>query len=154
VRVAGENIRSYASGVMEAVIQKLRDALAARGDVAFAVLFGSAARGQLRPTSDLDVAVRLTRSLEGWALGGLVMDLSEATRRRIDVVLLPEVRSALLLHEIGKGSLLLGDREEWIELRRRAMREWREVRPRFLRCSEASLRKFLAESPTPPRGST
>lgn len=137
---------------MEAFAQKLRDALAARGDVAFAVLFGSASRGALRPSSDIDIALRPACPLDAWALGGLAADLSKAMSRQVDVVLLPEVRSALLLHEISKGLLLLGESEEWVELRRRAMREWRDAKPRFWRCSQASLQKFLAETRSSPKG--
>jgi hypothetical protein len=69
----------------------------------------------------------------------------KATGRRVDVVLLPQVRSALLRHEISKGMLLLGNRDEWVEFRQRTMREWRDFEPRFRRYAEAGLRKFLRE---------
>jgi predicted nucleotidyltransferase len=130
---------------MDALLQKLRESLAARGDVVFAVLFGSGARGELKPSSDLDLALRLDPSPDAWELGGLVADLMKAMGRRVDVVLLPQVRSALLRHEISKGLLLLGDRDEWIEFRQQAMREWRDFEPRFRRYTEAGLRKFLRE---------
>jgi len=130
---------------MDALLQKLREGLTARGDVAFAVLFGSGARGELKPSSDLDLALRLEPEPDAWELGGLVADLMKATGRRVDVVLLPQVRSALLRHEVSKGLLLLGDRGEWIEFRQKAMREWRDFEPRFRRYTEAGLRKFLRE---------
>lgn len=130
---------------MDALLQRLRDTLSARGDVRFAILFGSGARGELKPSSDLDVALRLEPPPDAWELGGLVSDLMKATGRRVDVVLLPQVRSALLRHEISKGMLLLGEREEWIDFRQQAMREWRDFEPRFRRYTEAGLRKFLRE---------
>lgn len=130
---------------MEALVQKLRQVLEVRGDVAFAVLFGSGARGKLRPSSDVDVALRLESALDAWALGGLATDLEQAVGRRVDVVLLPEVRSPLLRYEIAKGVPVLGSREEWVQFQVRAMREWRDEEPRFRRLAEASLRKFLQE---------
>ncbi len=132
-------------GGMDALLQKLRENLAARGDVALAVLFGSGARGELKPSSDLDVALRMEPPPDAWELGGLAADLMKATGRRVDVVLLPQVRSTLLRHEISKGVLLLGRRDEWIEFRQQAMREWRDFGPRFRRYTEAGLRKFLRE---------
>jgi predicted nucleotidyltransferase len=130
---------------MDALLQRLREALSARGDVTLAVLFGSGARGELKPSSDLDVALRLEPLPDAWELGGLVADLMKATGRRVDVVLLSQVRSTLLRHEISKGMLLLGNKDEWVEFRRQAMREWRDFEPRFRRYAEAGLRKFLRE---------
>jgi predicted nucleotidyltransferase len=124
----------------EATVGALRRRLAAHPQVRLAALFGSAAAGALRPGSDLDLAVRLETPPAGWGLAALAADLGAATGRRVDLVLLAEARSALLRREIARGLLVVGDPEEWVELRRRAFREWREVAPRFRRCAAALVR--------------
>jgi predicted nucleotidyltransferase len=49
-------------------------------------VFGSVARGEARPDSDLDLLVEAGPSTTPWFPGGLVVDLEEALGRRVDVV--------------------------------------------------------------------
>ena len=49
-------------------------------------VFGSVARGEARPDSDLDLLVEAGPSTSPWFPGGLVVDLEEALGRRVDVV--------------------------------------------------------------------
>lgn len=85
-------------------VLRLRDALRAAPGVRLALLFGSAARGQASPSSDLDLAVQAP----GVDLLALAASLGEVTGRAIDIVsmhdlpipLLAElVRDAVVLHE-------------------------------------------------------
>lgn len=49
-------------------------------------VFGSVARGEARPDSDLDLLVEAGPSTTPWFPGGLVADLEEALGRRVDIV--------------------------------------------------------------------
>lgn len=119
--------------------EKLRETLAARPEVTFAILFGSAARGELTPASDVDVAVTLREGIAAWDLGGLAVDLETAAGRPVDLVVLNRVKGALLRHEIAGGVLLKGSDEDFVGFRRMSFREWREFEPRLRRLSDAFL---------------
>lgn len=121
------------------IVQQVRDVLAAQEGIAFAVLFGSAARGALRASSDIDLAVRFSEGVGGggWELGGIIAALEEALGRRVDLVDLETTESAVLGMEIARGVLVKGSTEELVSLRVRAYRTWREFGPRFRRMARA-----------------
>lgn len=65
-------------------------------------VFGSAARGELRPDSDIDLLIQVTGQTTPWFPGGLVAELEALLGRRVDVVEAPALRPALreqILHE-------------------------------------------------------
>jgi uncharacterized protein len=49
-------------------------------------VFGSAARGDLRPDSDIDFLVDVGESHSSWFPAGLVVDLEELLGRKVDVL--------------------------------------------------------------------
>jgi predicted nucleotidyltransferase len=120
-------------------VQQVRDVLAAQEGIAFAVLFGSAARGALRASSDIDLAVRFVEDARGrgWELGGTIAALEEALGRRVDLVDLEATSSAVLGMEIARGVLVKGSTEELVRLRVRAYQAWRDFGPRFRRMARA-----------------
>ncbi|MGH9618693.1 MAG: nucleotidyltransferase family protein [Bryobacteraceae bacterium] len=63
-------------------------------------IFGSAARGETSPVSDIDVLVDLDPDRTLMDLGGLLMDLQELVQVRVDVateeILRPKVRQHAL----------------------------------------------------------
>jgi predicted nucleotidyltransferase len=121
------------------IVQQVRDALAAREGIAFAVLFGSAARGALRASSDVDLAARFAEGVRGggWELGGIIAALEEAIGRRVDLVDLEATHSTVLGMEIARGVLVKGSTEELVRLKVCAYRAWREFGPRFWRMARA-----------------
>jgi hypothetical protein len=48
-------------------------------------VFGSVARGEARPDSDVDFLVEMEHGRSGFDLGGLLLDLEELLGRRVDV---------------------------------------------------------------------
>jgi len=63
-------------------------------------VFGSVARGEAMPDSDVDLLVEAGPKTSAWFPGGLVADLEAELGRRVDVVtergLLPELRESVL----------------------------------------------------------
>ncbi|WP_305044127.1 nucleotidyltransferase family protein [Geoalkalibacter sp.] len=88
---------------MDPFIEQHREAIkklaAERGAVRVG-LFGSLARDEGGPQSDIDLLVDLEEGRSALALGGLLMDLQERLGRRVDVVtpaaLHPRIREKVL----------------------------------------------------------
>ena len=63
-------------------------------------VFGSRARGEARPDSDVDILVDLDKGRSALALGGLLMDLQDLLGKRVEVVtpkaLHPKIRENIL----------------------------------------------------------
>jgi uncharacterized protein len=58
-------------------------------------VFGSVARGNAGPDSDLDLLVEAGPATTAWFPGGLVADLEEALGRRVDVVIEAGLRAEI-----------------------------------------------------------
>ena len=99
------------------LLSLLRTALRTEPTVALAVLFGSAARGEMHSESDVDVLVALR---EGADIRSLASRLSERVGLRVQLVSLADARRApLLLAEALREGRVLVDREGlWPRLRR------------------------------------
>lgn len=94
-------------------IEKVRSVLLKAPYLASAWLFGSVARGQARPDSDLDIALLLddpeadARTFRR-ALFDLAALLEEASGRRVDLVVLGP-RDPILAHRVLSEGLLVHD---------------------------------------------
>ncbi len=133
---------------MRSMADQVRAALAQRPEIAFAILFGSAASGNMGPSSDVDIAVRFRpgRAPAGWDFGGLVMHLESALSRRVDLIDLAATSSTLLHFEMAKGCLVKGDENEFVDFKCRAFRNWRDFRPRFERMAKAFAASVLGSA--------
>ena len=60
--------------------------IAARHGAVNLRLFGSAARGEAGPDSDVDLLIDVREPVSPWFPGGLIADLEELLGRRVDVV--------------------------------------------------------------------
>jgi predicted nucleotidyltransferase len=80
-------------------VEAVRQLLEERGDVRLAYLFGSAARGEARPSSDIDIAVLFEPRPDPRELDRLTTEIERAAHRRIDLVTLDSA-PPLLAHEI------------------------------------------------------
>ena len=87
----------------------LRRALEAEPAVAYAVFFGSRARGTAHAGSDADVAVEFIPGAprDPLTLGALVSRLEAAAGRRIDLVLLDEAPAPLAYRIFRDGRLVV-----------------------------------------------
>jgi hypothetical protein len=123
------------------------EALESWPGVRLAVLFGSAARGESGPDSDLDVGVLFEAGREGAA--ALEVALARASERRLDLVGL-DTAPPLLRFEIARDGRVLVERtpHAWADFRARAMTDWWDWAPtaRLLHAAAASrLRAALAD---------
>lgn len=98
------------------LLSELRQALRTEPAVAFAALFGSAARGELRVGSDVDVLVALRESAD---IRLLASRLSERVGLQLQIVSLEDAqRAPLLLAEVlGEGRVLVDRERVWPRLR-------------------------------------
>lgn len=76
--------------------------------LALAILFGSAARGQQRPDSDLDIAVQADHPLSASEKIDIVHALAESTGRPIDLIDLKVAAGPMLGQVLRHGRRLLG----------------------------------------------
>jgi predicted nucleotidyltransferase len=143
-----EDERQYAAGHWP-LLSTLRRALRTEPNVRLAVLYGSVARGDDTPDSDLDLLVSLGEDRADAAVK-LAVRLERAVGRDVDVARLNRVQGTaplLLLRAIDEGRVVLDRDGEWtaLETRRseiaRRARDAHEARRRRAR---ASIRELLA----------
>jgi predicted nucleotidyltransferase len=90
------------------VLNALRRVIESEPRVAYAVLFGSAARGSTQPHSDIDIAVGLSdpAAFDMLATGDLAVRLEAAAGRPVDLVLLNDAPPALAYRVFRDGQPL------------------------------------------------
>ena len=113
-------------------VDALRETLNRDPRIAYALLFGSAARGTSHAGSDFDVAIGLRAgvSLEPREIGALIADLERAAGRAIDLVLLDEAPPALAYRVFRDGVVLAEqDHRALADRKARAVLEYLDFRP-------------------------
>ena len=119
-------------------------------DVELAVLFGSAARDEVRPSSDIDIAV-LVRQAPGDEFSSgtpdphLAVRLERVCGRAVEVVDL-RTASPLLRFEVARDGRPLVERRPfvWSDFRVRASTDWWDWAPLARRIHEAAARRARA----------
>lgn len=116
-------------GAIPSLDEQIRKATETIPGIAVLVVFGSRARGDHRPDSDLDVAVlpEMPEPRSRWRLQtGVAVALADlAPEGRVDVVFLDEAPVTLRQSIMEHGRVLINrDPEAWKELRVRTMREY------------------------------
>jgi hypothetical protein len=114
------------------VLDDLRRVLLAEPRVAYALVFGSAARGSSHAHSDVDVAVgvRPGPRLSALEVGTLAARLEAVAKRPIDLVILDEAPPPLAYRVFRDGKVILErDRSALVERRARAILEYLDFQP-------------------------
>lgn len=88
---------------MDDLVEKYRDqilAIARENGIRNVRVFGSMARNEAGPDSDLDLLVDIEKGRSGLALGGFLSDVTDVVQRKVDVVtenaLHPKIREKVL----------------------------------------------------------
>ena len=97
-------------------INKCKDILIKYEDIIFAYIFGSYAKGNIRKDSDIDIAIYLKEGIDTYKYLDMKMDLSEALKREVDLVILND-STPLLKYEIYKNNILLFSHDKAMENR-------------------------------------
>ena len=129
------------------MLDALRRILEAEPGVAYALLFGSSARGTERPDSDADVAIELTAGAvrDVHTLGGLAARLESAAGRPVDLVLLDEAPAPLAYRIFRDGRLLIErDHGALVARKARALLDYLDFKPVEERCAAGVLRAAAA----------
>ena len=74
---------------LEALLKERREEIiriAAKHGAFDVRIFGSVARGEARPDSDVDLLVKTASETSAWFPAGLILDLEEILDRRVEVV--------------------------------------------------------------------
>jgi len=111
--------------------------------IAFALVFGSRARGSSHAGSDLDLAIGLApgTTLDALALGHLISRLEAAAGRTVDLVLLDEAPPGLAYRVFRDGRpLVVKDRAALSRRLARAVLEYLDFKPVEDQFTEAVLR--------------
>ncbi len=103
IEKTSKNKPEYKKVKMDDVVEKYRKkilSLAKKNGIRNVRVFGSMARNEANPDSDLDLLVELEEGSSGFALGGFLHDVSSLVRRKVDVVteksLHPSLRDKVL----------------------------------------------------------
>ena len=108
------------------------DALADVPHVAFALVFGSSARGTAHAGSDVDVALGFGhgRRPATRELGAIVSRIEAATGQAVDLVVLEDAPPGLAYRVFRDGvAVLVRDRSALVERKARAILEYLDYRP-------------------------
>lgn len=126
-------VQSTIAYTSAALAETLRDVLAQDRHVDAAWLFGSTARGEAGPLSDVDVAVLLMPSLSRQARLEIAAALAEDLERRCgraDLVLLEEATPAVRQRVFRDGILLYErDARRRVAFESRAIQEYLDFQP-------------------------
>jgi predicted nucleotidyltransferase len=114
------------------MLDALRGALEGDQRIAYALVFGSRARGRSHAESDVDVALGLADGMRPTALelGEIGSRLEAAVGRPVDLVLLDEAPPGLAYRVFRDGQIILErDRRALVDRKARAILEYLDFRP-------------------------
>lgn len=136
------------------MIAGMAEVLADFPEVAVAYLFGSTARGDARPDSDVDVAVVLPRGVHlkdcYWELADLATRLEEVTApHEVDVVLLDGGKPILAHNVLREGRVIAcHDEERRVDFESSAIvraLDWRPMYDRIAKAAVADVKRWLED---------
>jgi uncharacterized protein len=135
------------------LLERLQEVLSRHPAVRLAAAFGSVARGQERPQSDVDVGVLLSPDTSELR-AGLEAALGRAAGRELDLVVLDSA-PPLLRFEVARDGVLLLERSPhlWADFRARAMIDWWDWAPTARMIQDAAIAR-LRERSDPGHGAT
>jgi predicted nucleotidyltransferase len=113
-------------------MDSVRKLLAQDPRIAYALVFGSSARGTAHAGSDVDIALGLDsdQRLSTLALGELIAQLERACGRRVDILLISEAPPAVAYRAFRDGRVIVEKSHRRLaEDKARAILEYLDFRP-------------------------
>lgn len=139
----------YINGMMKNFNQdELAKYLQAQADVRFALLYGSLARGQANPLSDLDVAVFFQNDLTEEQMGERQIDITCDLMRlfrinEVDVTILNLASPFLCFQVIKYGKLLkCVEKNEFFRFKSRTLGRYQDIKPMYDLYARAAIRNL------------
>ncbi|HSG41218.1 MAG TPA: nucleotidyltransferase domain-containing protein [Thermoanaerobaculia bacterium] len=121
---------------------RLRQCVSSLPEVKLAVLFGSTARGQAGPRSDVDLGVLLDPDTPE-VRSKVEAELWGAADRTLDLIFLDKA-PPLLRFEIARDGVVLHQQQDhlWTDFKTRAMLDWWDWAPYARMFAEAAVRRL------------
>lgn len=113
----------------EETIFRLKQALASVPGLELAYVFGSIARGEEQPQSDIDIAVLASKSLSADTFLTLHRAIADATGRSVDVVDLRRAGHPVLGEVLREGIRIVGSADAHADLATRAALDFDDFFP-------------------------
>ncbi len=110
---------------------KIENFLKPNRTIVAAYLFGSAATGRERPHSDIDLALMIRGSIDGFERVELETALSNLLGKEVDLVIFSQA-SPLLQHQILKYGRLLYEADTGERVRQEVAARWQYLDSQFL----------------------
>lgn len=112
------------------MFEPIRDVLLREPRIAYALVFGSAARGSAHAHSDVDVAIGTIAPLDVHELGALIGDLEAAAGRPVDLVSLDDAGPALAYRVFRDGVVIVErDRPALVKRKTKAILDYLDFKP-------------------------
>ncbi len=99
--------KTYSNINTSEMVKNLKEFLLKCDDVAFVFLFGSFARGNLTPYSDMDIAIFFSKKIDFFRSNDLREKLSAILNIDVDIVVLNNASPIIKMQVLKKGALLI-----------------------------------------------
>ncbi len=125
------------------MIQSIVKILQSRAGLRLAVLFGSAARDEMRPASDVDIAVMYDPALHASETLQLIQKIGVAVGRPVDLVDITTANPALLSEIFHTGTRIFGTEHEFATAACRSLVDVADFSPLVLRAQAERRQRWL-----------
>jgi predicted nucleotidyltransferase len=112
-------------------------------EIKLAVLFGSCAKGILRPESDIDIAIELNKPLLEDKKIEIIQRIAKITGRAVDLVDLKKIGEPLLGQVIKHGKVIKGNPQAFTEMAIRNVYANEDFLPYIKRSLQARREKWI-----------